>query len=111
MSKPRRVLGIDRTRRVPGLDPSPTGLGLVSRSVRRRTRGLCGRGNGSERRRICWRTKWLLRSHPLRTKTLQKDAKKARRAARQMQTQRRSGQSMGMEVDELQGTFMTGIDS
>ena len=48
-------------------------------------------------------------SHPLRKKALKKDAKKARRAATRLQ--RRSGQIVGMEVDELRDTFMTGIDS
>ena len=50
-------------------------------------------------------------SHPLRKKTLKKDAKKARREARRLQ--RRSGKGVGMEVevDELQDTFMAGIDS
>ncbi|KAG6373687.1 P-loop containing nucleoside triphosphate hydrolase protein [Boletus reticuloceps] len=44
-------------------------------------------------------------SHPLRRKTLKKDAKRARRAVTRMQ--RRSGQ--GMEVDDLRDTFMMGI--
>ena len=43
-------------------------------------------------------------SHPLRKKPLKKDAKKATRI------QWRSGQSVGMEVDELRDMFMTGID-
>ena len=41
-------------------------------------------------------------SHPLREKTLKKDVKKVRRAARQGR--------VGMEVDELRDTFMTKID-
>lgn len=48
-------------------------------------------------------------SHPLRRKTLKKDAKKARRAATRLQ--RRSGQGPGMEVDELRDTFMAGVES
>jgi len=49
------------------------------------------------------------RSHPLNRKVLKKDAKKARRAATKLQ--RGVGQTSGMEVDELQNTFMTGIES
>ncbi|KAF8129048.1 P-loop containing nucleoside triphosphate hydrolase protein [Boletus edulis] len=45
-------------------------------------------------------------SHPLRRKTLKKDAKRARRAATRVQ--RRSGQGVGMEVDDLRDTFMMG---
>lgn len=47
-------------------------------------------------------------SHLLRRKTLKKDAKRARRAATRLE--RRSGQRMEVEVDELQNTFMTGIE-
>lgn len=48
-------------------------------------------------------------SHPLRRKALKKDAKRARRAATRLE--RRSGQGgVGMEVDELQNTFMMGIE-
>ncbi|KAF8558360.1 P-loop containing nucleoside triphosphate hydrolase protein [Imleria badia] len=47
-------------------------------------------------------------SHPLRRKTLKRDAKKARRATTRLQ--RRSGQGVGMEVDELRDTFMAGIE-
>ncbi|KIJ67353.1 hypothetical protein HYDPIDRAFT_173921 [Hydnomerulius pinastri MD-312] len=49
-----------------------------------------------------------VRSHPLNRKVLKKDAKKARRAA--TKHQKSSGQASGMEVDELQNTFMTGIE-
>lgn len=46
-------------------------------------------------------------SHPLRRKTLKRDAKRARRAATRLQ--RRAGQGVGMEVemDGLGDTFMT----
>ncbi|KIK95872.1 hypothetical protein PAXRUDRAFT_349936 [Paxillus rubicundulus Ve08.2h10] len=49
------------------------------------------------------------RSHPLNRKVLKKDAKRARRAATKLQKGVR--QPSGMEVDELQNTFMTGIET
>ncbi|KAH0835746.1 P-loop containing nucleoside triphosphate hydrolase protein [Lanmaoa asiatica] len=50
-------------------------------------------------------------SHPLRRRTLKKDAKRARRAATRMwQRSEQAGVGMEVEVDELQNTFMTGIE-
>ncbi|KAF9220629.1 P-loop containing nucleoside triphosphate hydrolase protein [Gyrodon lividus] len=49
------------------------------------------------------------RSHPLNRKVLKKDAKRARRAATKLQ--KSVAHTSGMEVDELQNTFMTGIEN
>ncbi|KAH7886774.1 P-loop containing nucleoside triphosphate hydrolase protein [Phlebopus sp. FC_14] len=49
------------------------------------------------------------RSHPLNRKVMKKDAKRARRAATKLL--KGSGQPSGMEVDELQNSFMTGIET
>ncbi|KAF9232232.1 P-loop containing nucleoside triphosphate hydrolase protein [Melanogaster broomeanus] len=48
------------------------------------------------------------RSHPLNRKVLKRDAKRARRAATKLH--KSLGQTSGMEIDELQNTFMTGIE-
>ena len=48
------------------------------------------------------------KSHPLCRKTLKRDAKRARRAERRLE--RRAGEGVSMEVDELQNTFMAGIE-
>lgn len=51
------------------------------------------------------------KSHPLSRKTLKRDAKRARRAAARLQRRDGEGANMEVEVDELQNTFMTGIES
>ncbi|KAL4076583.1 P-loop containing nucleoside triphosphate hydrolase protein [Scleroderma yunnanense] len=53
--------------------------------------------------------KAAMQSHPLNRKALKKDAKRARRAATKLQNS--IGQSLGMEVDDLQSTVITGMES
>ncbi|KAG6337197.1 hypothetical protein ID866_1911 [Astraeus odoratus] len=49
------------------------------------------------------------RSHPLNRKTLKRDAKRARRTAARLL--KGTKQPSGMDIDELQGTFITGVET